>query len=405
MAHDSGAALAAGRDATEALLLALCVVDHTPQARTQIARLAAGPVDWERLASLAALHGVVGLVRRTLGALDLSALPPPAPRQAMEAAATQIAFDGMLHLRETTRMAAALAGAAIQPLVLKGQALGDLLYGDPLLRPSTDIDLLVRSDEIDAAQQALASVGYAPQSDAWLAFQRAHSYHISLWREALPGQPVLLELHWDLGPRQLFTYDLPSWRRRAQPFQLAGSAAALQRFSPDEQVLHLALHMRKHRYVGLRWLVDVAHLLRRFEAALDWPYLVESAGQAGLRTLLYTSVVLASQLLAAPAPQRWLQQLAPAPARRRLLRSVLTQDALMTPVEMEDAGWTRLAPAEVLLLDRPAAMARELRYRLFPPLEKLDGPEAAASGAGRPVSRYVQRLARRTQTLLGRRSR
>ena len=39
----------------------------------------------------------------------------------------------------------------------------------------------------------------------------------------------------------------------------------LRRFMPEEQLLHLALHMRKHRYVGLRWLADVAELLRRFE--------------------------------------------------------------------------------------------------------------------------------------------
>lgn len=389
-------------DSTIDLLLALCVGEPDAAAQARIAALSAQTIDWQRLSQLAALHGVVGLARRTLTALDAQASVPAQPWQALEAAATQIAFDGMLHLRETARMVAALAQAGIDPLLLKGQALADLLYGDPLLRPSGDIDLLIRQEEMSAAQQALAAVGYVPQSGAWLDYQLRHSYHISLWREVMPGRRVLLELHWDLGPRNLFGYDLAAWRRQAQTFTLAGVPAALRRFAPDDQLLHLALHMRKHRYVGLRWLVDMAELLRRFQATLDWPYLAAAAQQAGLRTLLYTSGALASQFLAAPAPQEWLRRLEPSILRRQLLRSVLTQEALLTPVEMEDAGWTRLAPVEVLLLDRPGAMARELGYRLFPPVEKLAGPDAAGSASRSRLALYANRLVQRTATLLRR---
>lgn len=388
-------------DATQRLLLALCRNDWPPAARTQLAGLLAAPVDWPRLAELAALHGVVGLVSKSLTAGDWQAQVPALARAAMQAAVTQIRFDGMLHLRETARMAAALTTVGIEPILLKGQALADLLYDDPLIRPASDIDLLVRWDEVARAEVALASAGYVPQSAALRAYELGHNYHVTLWREVLPGRPLVLELHWDLGARNLFQYNLADWRARVQPFRLPDVATPLHRFAPDEQLLHLALHMRKHRYVGLRWLVDVATLLRRFENELAWPALLAAADTAGLRTLLYTSVLLAQRWLDAPLAQRWLDALAPSALRRSLLASVLQQDALLEPLEMEDAGWTRLAPAEVLLLDHPGAMARELRRRLFPPVEKLGGLDAAGETGSQRMARYTRRLLHRSRTLIG----
>jgi len=383
------------RNWSDELLLALCTGDLGPAAQAQIAGLLAQPIDWPRLSELAALHGVVGLVRRKLAALELQASVPAPAWQAMEAAATQIAFDAMLHLRETEGMAAALGQAGIQPLLLKGQALADLLYDDPLIRPASDIDLLIWRDEVTAAQEALAAIGYAPPSRGWLSRQLAHGYHISLEREAWPGRAVLLELHWDLGGRGLFGYDLAAWRSRSQTFALDGVASPVQRFSPEDQLLHLALHMRKHRYVGLRWLVDVAELLRRFQATLDWGYVTGAARQAGLTVLLHTSLTLAQRLLTAPVPPAVLARLEPAAWRRQLLQSLLSQAVLLAPLEREDAAWTRLAPVEIALIDRPAAMGRELLYRLLPP------PEAALGVAAQEMSRG-QRLAFQARRLLDR---
>ncbi len=386
-------------DPTEEMLLALCSGDGGPAAQARIARLLAQPIEWPRLAELAALHGVVGLVRRRLIAQRLQPSVPPAAWQAIDAAATQVTVDGMLALRETAGMAAALHGAGIQPLLLKGQALADLLYDDPLIRPASDIDLLVSRNEVETAQQALAAIGYQPRSDEWLRYQLARGYHLSLVREVWPGRAVLLELHWDLGGRELFRYDLAAWRSRAQTFALSGVTARLQRFSPDDQLLHLALHMRKHRYVGLRWLVDVAALLSRFRDTLDWPYLTGTARRAGLATLLHTSLALAQTLLAAPVDAATLDGLAPAAWRRKLLRSMLSQEALLAPLERADAGWTRLAPVEVILIDRPAAMARELTHRLLPPPEAVLGAEAQPMSRGQRLAFQARRLLDRGGTL------
>lgn len=388
------------RETTDELLLALCAGDFGTAAQARIVGLLAQPVDWPRLGELAALHGVVGLARRRLAALQLQPTVPPDTWQAIDAAATQIAVDGMLALRETASMAAALDEAGIQPLLLKGQALADLLYDDPVIRPASDIDLLVERGEIEAAQRALAAIGYRPRSADWLRYQLAHGYHISLAREVWPGRAVLLELHWDLGGRGLFRYDLAAWRSRTETFMLSGVFAPLQRFAPDDQLLHLALHMRKHRYMGLRWLVDVAALLSRFRDTLDWLYLTGTARQAGLATLLHTSLALAQRLLAAPVDAAALARLEPAAWRRKLIRSMLTDEALLAPLERQDAGWTRLAPVEVVLIDRPAAMTRELARRLLPPPEATFGADMPRMSRGQRLAFQARRLLHRGATMV-----
>ncbi len=386
------------RDATAALLLSLSRGGLDQWARDEITSLLAQPIDWDTLAELAALHGVVGLVRRNLVTLGVRASVPAESWQRIQDAANQIAFDGVLHASQLAQVIGALGNAGISPVALKGVALADLLYDDPTVRPSTDLDVLVRPEELTGALDVLKTLGARTPPQPEIDFQRRHSYDLSCLLPPAAGKATLVELHWHLAPRGLVDLDLDAWRASAQPFDLDGVAAL--RFAPEEQLLHLALHMRKHRYVGLRWLADVAELLRRFHESLDWQYLVLTARQAGLQTLLYTAVSLAQEYLDAPCPNESLHALTPSATRRRLLQSVLTQDALMTPVEMEDAGWTQLAPAEVLLLDKPSAMARELRYRLFPPPETLAGPD----GVGHRMSLYASRLAQRTATLLRRSS-
>ncbi len=402
------------QDRTAALLLALCRATLDDADAERVRALSSAGVDWQRLADLAQLHGVVGLVWRNLAALDIRAKVAPADDgwqqacQTMQRAAAQIAFDGMLQLHRLGQVVQALRSAGIEPIVLKGPVLADLVYGDPLLRPSTDLDLLVRDSEVTAACAALEALGARLPSKSQVDFQLANSYDLGVVLPPLAGKPGLVELHWDVAPRGLITVDLDMWRRRAQPCVVEGEA--YRRLSPEDTLLHLALHMRKHRYVGLRWLCDIAELVRRFGPAasapagrpLQWDYVVASARLAGMAVLLYVSLSLAGQLLAAPVADEVLRALKPSALRRRLVASALSLEVLVSPVEKDEIGWTQRAPLEVWLLDRPAAMVRELRYRLLPPAAGPAGEAAAAMSARQRLTFNVQRLADRGTKLLRR---
>ncbi len=168
----------AERDSTGALLLALCNSAQDNAARPRVTGLLARPIDWPLLSELAALHGVVGLVRHKLLALQAAARVPEPAWLAMEQAAAQIAFDGMVQQRQLAGVVAALRSAGIEPLLLKGYALADLVYPDPVTRPSHDLDLLVRPDQVTPACQALARIGCTLPDQATVDVQLANAYDL-----------------------------------------------------------------------------------------------------------------------------------------------------------------------------------------------------------------------------------
>ena len=122
------------RDATHSLLLALSRGGLDQPARAAITALLGQPIDWDILAELAALHGVVGLVRRNLVTLGARAEVPVIAWQRMQDTANQIAFDEVLHASQLAQVIGALRAAGIIPVALKGVALAHLLYDDPTVR-------------------------------------------------------------------------------------------------------------------------------------------------------------------------------------------------------------------------------------------------------------------------------
>lgn len=91
------------------------------------------------------------------------------------------------------RVMAALADAGIRSAVLKGPLLGESIYGDPGRRLSSDIDLLVAPEQLQAAIEVVCGLGYDAPTDyverdglPWLHFALVHKQ----------GELPPVELHW-----------------------------------------------------------------------------------------------------------------------------------------------------------------------------------------------------------------
>ena len=181
-------------------------------------------------------------------------------------------------------------------------------------------------------------MGYSLQPGRQLDFQLARSYDIPYVRQSASGQGVLLELHWSLAEPELFNLDIDNLWARAQPFAYNGHA--LRSLSPEDILFHLTIHIRKHRYVGLRWLVDVNEMLRSFGAGLDWAYLLN---------------------------------LRPSRVRRFLLIPFVDAQNLTRIIQEDSAEWSWLGLGQVLLLDRFRAMSHDLRHRFAPPINIFPG--------------------------------
>jgi hypothetical protein len=246
----------------------------------------------------------VGLLYAGLAAGGLGGLPSGLAGSLSRTYARQLAHNHLV-LAEMRRVLQALDGVDV--MVAKGLALAAIYYGDPGIRPTADIDLIIRYADFERVAAALAGLGYSPRADYQ---EKLELYcHVTFEREGAAGVPV--EAHWSLGR------DFPSNPDDAALWQGAQTAdireVSVQTLSTENHLLHAALHLAHHTvfggYPSLLWLADVALLSR--QQGVCWQTVGSSAAEQGFARAAYLSLALSERLLDGQFPVEVRRQLAP----------------------------------------------------------------------------------------------
>jgi hypothetical protein len=246
-------------------LAAACCVQPPAVAIERMRELVASGVDWALFRDIVARQRVEGLVAE---ALRRAAIQPPHDIAAeLALAGANIARMNLAFAAEALHVHALLAQAAIAHRFIKGATLSMLAYGGLGLKHARDIDLLVAPDDAEASCALLAAAGYrrvrpAEEIDesgfrAWMAV-----YKESTWQNKMG---VLLEVHHGLmdNPRLLEGVSIASPGRDVE----IGGGACLPTLREDELFAYLCVHGASHAWSRLKWLADVAALVKDVDAA------------------------------------------------------------------------------------------------------------------------------------------
>ncbi|MER5703739.1 nucleotidyltransferase family protein [Micromonospora sp. NPDC002296] len=116
--------------------------------------------DWAFFHDQAIRHRVTSIVARNI---EIHGLPYPsaALRESFRANWIYNRQRNNALCEEADQILAGLHGAGIRPMVRKGQYLARALYPEPGLRPMSDLDLMVRENDIGAISSILRELGYA----------------------------------------------------------------------------------------------------------------------------------------------------------------------------------------------------------------------------------------------------
>ena len=154
-----------------------------------------------------------------------------------------------------------LRGRDVRAILLKGASFARWLYGDGGARPYVDVDLLVAPDQLAAAGEVLAGLGYALRCPGVAEGEQAD--HASEWDR--PGSPTI-DLHNTMSSR-LGVAPTRCWEliaAQAQPAVVGGRSAEV--LAPEAMALHVVLHAE----VGKRkTLDDLSRALTRLSLS-DW---------------------------------------------------------------------------------------------------------------------------------------
>lgn len=358
------------------LLLASVVPEPDP---ALIGRLLRHPLDWHALVARAVEHNLGPLLYAVLRALP-NDVPGPPPNTLVQLRRLYYYYCSRYATiaARLGEIGTALGRAGIPVIALKGAVLASNVYRNPGFRPMRDVDLLVRRDDLPAADRLIRDAGYAPNESWRSAEWYATKHHHLAPLDAVDGS-VSVELHHEITKRGSARVPVDELWTRARSIEVG--AAHVLALAPADFLLHLCLHLAHDNVFfngTLRDLRDIAETIRRHGVEVEWSRVVERARAWHIARHVYYALWLARDMGGAEVPAAVLDDLA-------LARSGWLADRLLRPVLRS----TMLRPEP-----GPFRMPSWMMYEAYPLLLDHGGTARTVAGGAQLLARRFRESAR-----------
>ena len=217
-----------------------------PLRRTLAGEASAWPDDLDpREVQALVEHGVIPLVYR------VTHLPQ------LREAAIRAAGVEPRRLADLREVLAALAGAGVEALILKGSALAYEIYEAPELRPRGDTDLLIAPEALEATRNVLHGLGFAEVPGSG----DEHGVRQAIFARGAHTYDV----HWSVANAAVFEGVLPFAELLARSVPLPRISEHARGLSHVDALLLACIHRVAHHHDSDRlvWLCDIAFLRDR----------------------------------------------------------------------------------------------------------------------------------------------
>ena len=259
--------------------------------------------DWDEFLFLVDRHRIPALAYANLA--RFSDIIPVKIMEAMKKRSQDAKLHSLRLAAEFSRLTRLLEQHGISSIPLKGQMLSHQLYGDPAIRQTRDIDLLIRPLDLEKTGKLLQAEGYRlSETDANLTHSQTrfvlsalqhHEYHHR-------QRGIELELHWRCTLWN--DDDMQSLWDSSDTTKFGG--LDLRVISEDLQLLYLCDHGSLHKWFRLKWLGDLARIISS-NGISSWDRVVALAERMGLQRGLGQCAVLVEQLYNIPLPDAFSQ--------------------------------------------------------------------------------------------------
>ena len=199
----------------------------------------------------------------------------------------------MRRLQALAQVNAAFTREGIRMLSMKGPLLSMELYGDPGMRTSKDLDLMVSPEDLSRAGEVLKGLGYELEQNPCATTPLRHKYYNLIENEKhevyFRGE-ICIELHWQHDYQTEQSFDDLWERREERPFMGVKTAV----MGADDRYPALFIHAAEHGFMRLRWLLDLYELQKK--PGFSWERLFGLMEQQGVGAVLLESMLLMYRL-------------------------------------------------------------------------------------------------------------
>ena len=256
-----------------------------------------------RFLDACASGGVAPLVHHLLTATSVPDASPASVREPLARASRMQAANDVLREREVLEVLSALADAGVEAMLLKGAALAYTHYPEPSLRTRCDTDVLIRPADLGLARQVLERLGYERSpgvSGSLVSYEECH-----LKQDGALAHVV--DLHWQVNNRQVFTLALPCADVFARSIPVPGLGPSARALCPADALLLACMHRAGHLGANgdegnrLIWLYDI-HLLASKLTASEWRDFVNLCAAGNMRRIVADAFSRVRADFATPVP-------------------------------------------------------------------------------------------------------
>jgi Uncharacterised nucleotidyltransferase len=220
----------------------------------------------------------------------------------------QTLYKNSLLFHKSFTVLAELEKMEIPVILLKGTALIAAYYEDIGARPMSDVDFMVREEDVEKTLRLMKEMGW--HSTYGYSLSRAVKHVHSFDLQNPDGYE--LDIHWHAFYQCCWDgADLSLWDG-AETIAFRGLNVRL--LSPTHQIMHNCAHgIRWNALSSIRWIVDVLKIIEKRAASIDWELLIEEAAKRKLTlTMLHALSFLKSEFNAG-FPEDVLSKLASLP--------------------------------------------------------------------------------------------
>ncbi|MFH1202023.1 MAG: nucleotidyltransferase family protein [Candidatus Omnitrophota bacterium] len=206
----------------------------------------------------------------------------------------------------------------INHIPLKGMIFIHSLYSKFGLRCLSDIDILIKENDISACEKQLIKLGYQKEKFVSLAYRQKFHCHYSFFN---PDKKIMLELHWAFAPPRPRVIDLTEvWQRTK--IQVFDNQQVLTLSAEDTLLslcINLCCNIPNLQFIPFKNLVDINELISQYKQNLDFNYIKDKLVQWKLKGAFYYLYFLTRSYLDTPWPEDFISQITIPPLQKRAL--------------------------------------------------------------------------------------
>lgn len=249
----------------------------------------AGIGDWSTLATVAAAESMLPLVHRAWVRLGITPSIPSDGDTAQDAYRRTVA-QNMRRLDALSRVLPALEQSG-PVVVVQGAGLWWSVYGDPGLRPVSDIDLWIPVRDASRYRRSLDILGFVADPT---------------YPDTFRSPDVTLDIHrhllWaDRIDARRYLFNMPVGTLLGRTTAIDWDGGRMRCLSDPDQVLYLTLHLAKHNIGTLGWVADLLLLTHRW-GQTEWKALISAANQWGRPVIVHFLGYLIRMFTGEPLP-------------------------------------------------------------------------------------------------------